>query len=609
MDNTHTIAKQLSIKELLCDDIYVIPIYQRNYAWGMGEIEQLIQDIIDYMPRGKNYSIGTLVVLQRSATEKYETIDGQQRLTTLSLLASYLNNQKDKSCDLSWYNKLTIHFDSRKNSQDALQAIFDGNSAIDGNTPQVLQILNGYKNIETILPGKLVENNIKPKGFCDFLFNNVKIFRVEVPRDTDLNHYFEIMNTRGEQLEKHEILKVRMIAALDDKESENCLRRVWQACANMEKYAQMGFSKERRGAIFGDDWNSLDADNFDFDRLREALKDIANTNDAKAMSLLDITKTDAGDNNETSADNKDDSPERFSSVINFPNFLLHALRIQTEKNIQLDDKRLLQEFDEHILNDDAKENVKKFAITLLRCKFLYDKYVIKRDRANENDAWSIKSLKYHDKNQYYAGTFVDEEDTDNLEPENNNERPKPSQKIPMLLSAFHVSAPTQSYKYWLNGALRYLYNQRSPVIAEKYLKYLENLAKSFVFDRFLSRDKPAEYFDIIYLNDGICQAQNNPLSQGEIAAKLSFDNIQHNFVFNYLDYLLWIAHYQDKSIKNYKFTFRGSIDSTKQRLMMKMSKETNKNGETGWTAEKIERHCDEMTKTLLRSLEDKSTPE
>ena len=54
---------QLSIRELLNGGVnYVIPMYQRNYAWDEGEITQLIQDVIDYIPAGLNYYIGTLVV-------------------------------------------------------------------------------------------------------------------------------------------------------------------------------------------------------------------------------------------------------------------------------------------------------------------------------------------------------------------------------------------------------------------------------------------------------------------------------------------------------------------------------------------------------------------
>src|SRR4051812_25480982 len=109
---------QLSIKDLLGGQgRYVIPMYQRNYAWEEGEITQLLQDVIDYIPEGRPYYIGTLVVFQRQqgSTAIFETIDGQQRLTTLSLLASYLKNKQ--LADLPWYRELKIHFESRKHSE------------------------------------------------------------------------------------------------------------------------------------------------------------------------------------------------------------------------------------------------------------------------------------------------------------------------------------------------------------------------------------------------------------------------------------------------------------------------------------------------------------
>ena len=60
---------ELNMQELLNGkDNYAIPVYQRNYAWESKEIEQLIQDVIDYskLHKGKNYYLGTLVVSSNS---------------------------------------------------------------------------------------------------------------------------------------------------------------------------------------------------------------------------------------------------------------------------------------------------------------------------------------------------------------------------------------------------------------------------------------------------------------------------------------------------------------------------------------------------------------
>ncbi len=74
--------KALNLTELLnYEELYVIPIYQRNYAWEAKEIEQLIQDIIDYSIHhpNRNYYLGTLVVAVDHNDFKtyFNTIDGQ----------------------------------------------------------------------------------------------------------------------------------------------------------------------------------------------------------------------------------------------------------------------------------------------------------------------------------------------------------------------------------------------------------------------------------------------------------------------------------------------------------------------------------------------------
>ena len=87
----------LSISQLLSQDHYIIPIYQRNYAWGEVEIEALLTDIKNAMDRtpDKNYYVGSLIVFKRD-DGKFEVIDGQQRLTTLTLIVKVLKNSQLK---------------------------------------------------------------------------------------------------------------------------------------------------------------------------------------------------------------------------------------------------------------------------------------------------------------------------------------------------------------------------------------------------------------------------------------------------------------------------------------------------------------------------------
>src|SRR5699024_6925922 len=128
-------------------------------------------------------------------------------------------------------------------------------------------IIDGYDNLKEIILQEFhsSKNAIKSKitfqQFYNYLFNKVIITQVPVPQETDLNHYFEVMNNRGEQLEKHEIIKARLLSIIeeakekdietDDKKLAKALiHDVWEACANMNKYVQYGFNTSLRTAIF-----------------------------------------------------------------------------------------------------------------------------------------------------------------------------------------------------------------------------------------------------------------------------------------------------------------------------------------------------------------------
>jgi len=571
---------QLSVRNLLINPSdYLIPMYQRNYAWEEGEITQLIQDIIDYLlhESEKNYYIGTLVVFERTKNDieriTYETIDGQQRFTTLSLLASYLKNESDIGLD--WYKTINIHFENRPNSTKTLDKIFAGTQSDDiahGLLPDDTNValMNGYRLIRKLLPQKLQENNVDLSKFTEYLLDRVQIVRVKVPKHTDLNHYFEIMNNRGEQLEKHEILKSKIMAILNktitnkekSEQSQNCLHTIWEACSNMEKYVQLGFVREKRDLLFGaNDWGQLKLHSFD-----EVCQTLGNSKQETTTVSLDSKQETTAVSlekiildfkpSENKKSSEDEAPERFSTVINFPNFLLHVLRIQLEKDIPLDDKRLITTFNDHLLKKknateaDTLNGVKQFIFNLLKCKRLFDHFIIKREFLTEKDRWSLQRFKCNNASSgSYVNTFGDEET-------NSGE----NRRILMLLSAFHVSAPTLVYKHWLNAALYYLFH--TPEIkSSPYLNHLESVAKSFVFDRFLCANDRAEYASIIYENKGILQSSPQQFTDELLREKLSFGNIENNLVFNYLDYLLWCdKQAEDKKIREYEFTFRSSVE-------------------------------------------------
>ena len=551
-----------SVKALLSDgNTYWVPMYQRNYAWGEGEINQLIQDVQDYQNKRTEqpYYIGTLVVYERN-DGGLEVIDGQQRFTTLTLMAMCLTRlavNGELHIDMDWYSKPNLDFESRVKSTKTFESINQG-VALDHlrKADYNLDVVNGF----TLLEKALLALGEKLSAFCDYFFSLVQITRVSVPSDTDLNHYFEVMNNRGEQLEKHEVVKARLMSVfndIDDKQTRevsiSVLSKVWDATANMERYVQYGFLPKERHTIFGEnDWGQFTTSGFD--ELADLIGYCASSEDngkgEVSRSLQNILETPPQSNSTVDAVL---APERFNSVINFSNFLLHVLRVWTDKNIPLDDKQLLDQFERYILkSDDAIGATKGFIFALLKCKYLFDQYIIKREFSQGEDKWSLKRLHfYNSKSQSYINTF-DQDDEDGFDGVNR--------RILMLLGALHVSTPTLVYKHWLNGALYALYHMND-MSAKNYLTGLERLARQFVYGRFLSAGEGAEYYEMIYQGREYAAMTIN---QTEVMSRLKFRCIENNLVFNYLDYLLWCErgsnNNTDEVVKQFEFTFRSSVE-------------------------------------------------
>lgn len=582
------VVRPFSIRALLEDSArYVVPMYQRNYAWGEGEITQLLQDVLDYQSKKniegthQTYYIGTLVVFAR-ANDNFEVIDGQQRFTTLSLLAIWLRNHRNEEVDMSWYQKCNLSFESRPISSHTFECLWQGVEPyrLRGNAFNE-GLVNGFE-----LMGKALTElglvGTKLTAFCEYLFKHVQISRIEVPKDTDLNHFFEAMNNRGEQLEKHEVVKARLMEVLNRipevearRQNIYVLGRVWDACANMERYIQYGFTPAERHSLFGqNDWGQFMPQ--DFDHLRTLLSSSCSANSEDktedgfsignhGRTLLAILHDDTLDVVKN-VEEESAGSERFNSVINFSNFLLHVLRLVSRgpantEGVPLDDKQLIDQFELRVMQQaDPVAAVQHFTYALLKTKYLFDQFIIKREFADGKDAWSLKRLHWYSKDSIsYINTFDDED----------GEFRGVNRRILMLLSAFHVSAPTLVYKHWLNGALHYLFdhfNPKYPLRAGDYLGYLESQAQRFVFQRFLALGKSASYYQMIYGDfSTLPQIVVNEQWREMIQSKLCYGHIENNFVFNFLDYLLWVKERgkdknSDQVINFFEFTFRSSVE-------------------------------------------------
>jgi hypothetical protein len=534
----HGEVTELSVNDLFSEGEYIIPIYQRNYAWEEPEVEQLLQDILDVAEQAdvhhKSYYIGSLVAYKRK-DGNFEIIDGQQRHTTLSIIISALRNEF--SLAVNDITRSNLGFDSRPKSDETLRTMFLG-SSLDIEEKSIRAAYQVVKRFFT-------NEKTKVSLFAQYLLTHVKILRVIVPHDTDLNHYFEIMNNRGEQLEKHEVLKARLMDALDSEIEREAFAKTWDACADMHRYVQLSFDTKPRNTLFSNQWNKS-AENFvSLSNLFEQKQ-----SEDKLVTFEDIINNPQYRHTaEEAATNESDGT--FNSVINFSNFLLHVLRITTKQDVPLDDKRLLDTFASY------KPDPKYFVMALLKCRLLFDKYILKRE--NDED-WSLKSLKKYN-NEKVTFSYV-----------NSFDNEAHNKQLIMLLSMFHVSFPTLVYKHWLNASLHYLYQQTDrnlSVDSAEYIAFLEGVSDSFFYGRFgkTADNEPRDYFDLTYNKPSLPNVLDEIyLQQGT--------GVQ-NFIFNRLDYLLWKKlvskkfdkqedgidiDYIMKRLKGFSFTFRTSVE-------------------------------------------------
>ena len=447
MDNH---LKMIPVSKIFSDVHYEVPIYQRNYAWDSDQIEQLIEDI---RSTKNDYFLGNLIVNQKE-NNVYEVIDGQQRLTTLFLLERYLG--------IAFAND-ALRFEARDKANRTLATLPDTKQLTD--ELQSSEIKEGYKIIDDYFEktGLKAEKEKIIKRL-----EKVNLIRVQVPAKIDLNHYFEIMNTRGEQLELHEIAKANILAKISSPEAKKIASDIWEYCSNMDSYIQMNYPKDKRDQIFSKDWSSLSEQIVDFDSLIGCYQN--ETVNEEIFTLEEILSGKGLPKNQ-SVSNDNTENERFESIISFPNFLLQVNEAISKSNADddssLDDKNFLT----NLLNNWADElSAKHFLFMMLKARVLFDKFVLKREYARdykEIGKWSLQKLeKYRDANgdkPKYIGTFGGDEDNRN-------------RQIRTLQSALRITYTSPKTMHWISLVLSSYFNDENADV----LEILENYAQSKV---------------------------------------------------------------------------------------------------------------------------------
>ena len=520
----------LSVNRLLNEDIYAIPLYQRNFAWTYNEIEQLLNDVADAFQENRdNYYIGTLVVNKEN--DLFKIIDGQQRTTALNLIALALKHE----FGFDRLKSVNLTFPARKKSNENIQKLFTKQKISEDDENELTR---GYGHAKDALKKVLEERQINPQSFVDYLFENVIIFRSILPEDLDLNLYFERFNSRGEQLEAHEILKAQMMAKFGtDQEMAQKFARIWDACAEFDKPVSSQFKMRRKRAdnfqererIFG--WHFT---NYSFHNIYDDIDFYQN----ERRKLSDILGKKINEKNIEVEKNFGD----YTQVIDFPTFLLHVLAIWKGKDtneVQLDDKKLLALFD---IKNKNKTWVIEFSEFLLKIKHIFDNYIVRNsnmDSSSRNkDEWFLQKGTYYEyqpngkSKEHY---IVEERFTKNTFSDSEI-----NQNIILLQSMFAVTFTANRDSRWLYEILQFLF---------RYIEELNDQEFGAHFKEFLEKMAMTYAEERLFTEDGRIK------KYGDIPV----------YAFNFVDYVLWknreeLKKVYDVKFEDFKFAYRRSIE-------------------------------------------------
>ena len=228
-----------SIEEFFTGDIqYKVPKYQRSFAWGPDEIEELWDDILSSVNRGGDYFVGT-IVLHNKQSSPQEIIDGQQRLTCISMIFSAIRHIFLASSDDSRAEQLRNAFLSAKDySRDAPDfpklvlnevnnemyveyVIYDKNldqinAALKtkGLSESNRLLLQAYHYFLDKITSEVSKQGTNADDFLvpliDCLRSTIKLITIPVTSEEDANLFFESLNARGKELAISDLVKNRL---------------------------------------------------------------------------------------------------------------------------------------------------------------------------------------------------------------------------------------------------------------------------------------------------------------------------------------------------------------------------------------------------------------
>jgi uncharacterized protein with ParB-like and HNH nuclease domain len=236
-----------TIRELFTGVKYTIHYYQREYQWQTKQIEELIDDLTEeffefYSDKDErekvleygHYFMGSIVL----TADDNAIIDGQQRLTSLTLLLIYLYHQLEdveeraevlqlifsKKAGTKTFN---IHVPEMPERYDVMNALLqDEYMDVSKHSETIRNIYNRYADIKAMM------NDTMPKAaldiFKDWLIDNVDFIRIVAQTEQDAHKIFVSMNDRGLSLTPTEMFKGYLLSKIENDNLRQQANDLWK---------------------------------------------------------------------------------------------------------------------------------------------------------------------------------------------------------------------------------------------------------------------------------------------------------------------------------------------------------------------------------------------
>jgi len=233
-----------SIEQLLTGDArFAVPKYQRSFAWGQDEVEELWEDILAATDRGGDYFLGTLV-LHKKGNAPQEIIDGQQRLACVSMIFSAIRNvylaandtradqmfvaflgAKDFTRDAQPHPKVVLN---QVNNETYLQHVITSRNLTEVEAAlkdkrlhdSNKALLRAYRYFLDKITGQAASKGTHADDFLvpliNCLRNSIKLITIPVTSEEDANLFFETLNARGKELAVSDLVKNRLYSEASD---------------------------------------------------------------------------------------------------------------------------------------------------------------------------------------------------------------------------------------------------------------------------------------------------------------------------------------------------------------------------------------------------------